>query len=104
MLYDQQGKPIEGAMTKEEVTTVLTEKETALAAATKELNEFKETGQGKSIAALREARDAALKDLDTFKANAATELGKMKTEMEAKQLDDTFTKIAEGDTELAKVI
>src|ERR1700722_2195310 len=104
MLYNEKGEPVEGAMTREEVATALTEKETALATATKELNEFKETGQGKSIAALREARDTAMKDLEQFKTNAVAELGKMKADVETKQLDDTFINIAEGDPELAKTI
>lgn len=104
MLYNEKGEVVEGAMTKEEVTTALTDKETALTTTQKELDEFKATGQGKSIAALREARDAALKDLDAFKTNAASELGKMKTDMESKQLDETFTKISEGDADLAKSI
>jgi hypothetical protein len=104
MLYDEQGKPVEGALTPDEVKTQLADLQTKAEQANKELSEYKETGPGKSIAALREARDLAVKELNDFKTNAVTELGKMKTDMESKELDDTIAKIAEGDADVAKSI
>jgi ABC-type transporter Mla subunit MlaD len=104
MLYNDKGQPVEGAMTAEEVAAKTAEFQTKVDQATKELNEFKETAEGKSIGALREARDKALKDLEDFKTNIVTELGRKQTEDQQKQLEQTIATIAEGDAELAKKI
>ena len=102
MLYNEKGEPVEGALTPEEATTKLTEKEAAIADLQKQIDEV--GPKGKSIVDLRKQKEAAEAALEAMKTNVISKLSEFSSLQESKELDRTISSIAEGDAELAKKI
>jgi hypothetical protein len=101
-LFDKDGNAVEGAMLPDEVNAKLTEKDNSITELQKKIDDA--ASKGTSIVELRKQLDAAKTELDGLKTSVISQLGDFAKQQGDKELDSTVSRIAEGDSELAKKI